>query len=123
MRLTRATSSLSATRSRYPGLFKDLASSFNLSYTAFDTSVLEAKSTFGDLIVSSSFNLESAPVTPSDADAKPYALLSGTIRATYAKRREEKGVEAQKVFVAPSIMSGNTGASSSSVRCPRSDPN
>jgi Gly-Xaa carboxypeptidase len=117
MQLTHTTSSLSAMRSRYPDLFKDLASSFNLSYTAFDTTVLEAKSTFGDLIVSSPGGLEPAPVTPTDADAKPYALLSGTIQTTYAKRREEKGIEAKKVFVAPGIMSGNTGALLSSVRC------
>ncbi|EIN04703.1 carboxypeptidase S [Punctularia strigosozonata HHB-11173 SS5] len=101
-------SSLKDLRAHYPGLFKHLASSFNLSYTAFDATILDSKATFGDLIVSSPYALEPAPVTPTDADAKPYALLSGSIRTTYAKRREAKGLEAEKVFVAPGIMSGNT---------------
>jgi len=46
------------------------------------------------------------PVTPTGADAAPYQLLSGTIKATYNTHRSI--ADADSVIVAPSIMSGNT---------------
>ncbi|KAF7348672.1 Carboxypeptidase S [Mycena venus] len=48
--------------------------------------------------------LEPAPITPNDA--APYALLAGTIRATFHAAR--KDVKDTEIFVAPGIMTGNT---------------
>ncbi|EIN04704.1 carboxypeptidase S [Punctularia strigosozonata HHB-11173 SS5] len=101
-------SSLGAMRARYIHLLAPLAAAFNLSYTAFGTSILgPTTETLGELIVTNPDGLEPAPTVPTDPGAKPFALLSGTIRATYAKRREALG-GAREVLVAPGIISGNT---------------
>jgi Gly-Xaa carboxypeptidase len=53
-------------------------------------------------------SLEPAPITPTDADAAPFRLLSGTIRAAF-NAQNAANESGQGVFVSPGIMSGNTG--------------
>lgn len=64
---------------------------------------------YGALELSDAFHaaLEPAPITPTDKNAAPYQLLSGTIKATYNAHRSLDGAE--NIIVAPGIMSGNTG--------------
>jgi len=89
---------------------ESLASDFNLSYTAFGAHISGADaSSYGTLTLSDAFSdgLEPAPVTPSGADAAPFQLLSGTIKATYNSHRNISDSDA--IIVSPGIMSGNTG--------------
>jgi len=89
---------------------ESLASNFNLSYTAFGARISDANApSYGTLTLSDAFQggLEPAPVTPSGADAAPFQLLSGTIKATYNSHRNTSGSDA--IIVSPGIMSGNTG--------------
>lgn len=98
-------------RSRYVDLLAPLARAFNLSYTAFGTPIIQStEATLGGLVVTNPDGLDPAPTVPTDKGAKPFALLSGTIQATYTKRREVRG-EARELVIAPGIISGNTGAS------------
>ena len=90
-------------------LLQSLAKEFNLTYTAFGSHITEEGApAYGTLTLSDAWGaaLEPAPVSP--IDAPEYALLSGTIKATYNAHR---GLSAQsdKVIVAPGIMTGNTG--------------
>jgi Gly-Xaa carboxypeptidase len=91
-------------------LLEALASNFNLSYTAFGAHISDANApSYGTLTLSDAFGngLEPAPVTPSGADAAPFQLLSGTIKATYNSHRDTPGSD--EIVVSPGIMSGNTG--------------
>ena len=88
---------------------KPLAKTFNLTYSAFGTQVSEEGApASGNLTLSNAFQdgLEPAPITPTGADAAPYQLLSGTIKATYNAHRSINDTDS--IIVAPSIMSGNT---------------
>ena len=90
-------------------LLKHLAKAFNLTYSAFGAQLSEEGApASGTLTLSNGFQngLEPAPITPTGADAAPYQLLSGTIKATYNAHRSIN--DADSVIVAPSIMSGNT---------------
>ncbi|KII87433.1 hypothetical protein PLICRDRAFT_177181 [Plicaturopsis crispa FD-325 SS-3] len=82
-----------------------LAKAYNLSYNAFGVQVSDDTPKAGALTLSDAFNkgLEPAPVAPTGASA--YALLSGTIKATYNAHR---GTTGDNIAVAPGIMSGNT---------------
>jgi len=85
------------------------AKTFNLTYSAFGAQISEEGApASGTLTLSNAFQhgLEPAPVTPTGADAAPYQLLSGTIKATYNTHRSIN--DADSVIVAPGIMSGNT---------------
>lgn len=87
-----------------------LASQYNLSYNAFGKDVTSgAGAKYGSLALTDAWGtaLEPAPITPTGLDAAPYKLLSGTIRATYNSHRNFNNTE--EVFVAPGIMTGNTG--------------
>lgn len=92
-------------------VLKDLADSFNLTYTAFGSDINDHKyPAYGTLTLSMPFGeigLEPAPVTPTDGDAAPYRLLSGTIKATFNSHRGVSGDD--NIIVSPGIMSGNTG--------------
>ena len=88
---------------------KHLAKTFNLTYSAFGAQISEEGApASGTLTLSNAFQngLEPAPITPTGADAAPYQLLSGTIKATYNAHRSIN--DANSIIVAPSIMSGNT---------------
>jgi Gly-Xaa carboxypeptidase len=94
-------------------LLAPIAHKFNLSYTAFGAQITEdGVPAHGSLVLSdlSQGGLEPAPVTPTGADAHPYRLLSGTIKATFNAYRGELDRDTSEIVVAPSMMSGNTGA-------------
>lgn len=101
-------SSVDAAKEHDTELLKSLAHKFNLSYTAFDTQVTAHDApAYGTLTISDAWGaaLEPAPISP--IDAPEYALLSGTIKATYNAHRSLKGDDT--IIVSPGIMSGNTG--------------
>ncbi|KAI0766929.1 carboxypeptidase S [Trametes elegans] len=100
-------SSVDAVKEHDTALLKSLAQEFNLSYTAFGSQVTgENAPAYGTLTLSDAWGaaLEPAPISP--IDAPEYALLSGTIKATYNAHRELDGDD--NIIVAPGIMSGNT---------------
>ena len=102
-------SSVSEVQNHDTVLLKHLAKTFNLTYSAFGRQISEeGASASGTLTLSAAFQngLEPAPITPTGADAAPYQLLSGTIKATYNAHRSINDADA--IIVAPSIMSGNT---------------
>ncbi|KAI0322814.1 carboxypeptidase S [Amylostereum chailletii] len=102
-------SSIEATQDRDTALSKALAEKFNLTFTAFGTSVSSPDApAYGTLTLEDAWGtaLKPAPITPTDADAVPFRILSGTIRATYDAHRDLKGGD--NIFVSPGIMSGNT---------------
>ncbi|KAJ7836040.1 carboxypeptidase S [Mycena olivaceomarginata] len=90
-------SSVNATTARDAQLVRDLAARFKPQPAAYGTLELSAPRT-----------LEPAPVTPSSGSA--YALLAGTIRATFraARSGKSKGVEEEEIYVAPGVMIANT---------------
>ncbi|KAF9820601.1 hypothetical protein IEO21_01304 [Rhodonia placenta] len=102
-------SSVSAVKQHSTKLFKSIAAGFNLSYTAFGSSVTGDQPGYGTLTLSDAWGtaLEPAPVSPVGPDAAPFQLLSGTIRTTWNTHRaiseEEDGIT-----VIPSLVSGNT---------------
>lgn len=85
-----------------------LAKKFNLSLTAYGQEIKTVKGpTYGSLELTDAWGtaLEPAPVTPTDPDAEPYKLLSGTIIATYEASQSYK--ESNKsIIVAPGISTG-----------------
>ncbi|KAG6910025.1 hypothetical protein DXG01_013749 [Tephrocybe rancida] len=90
-------------------LLQDLAEKFNLTYTSFGKQLsAEGAASAGTLTLSDAFGnaLEPAPVTPTSADAIPWNLLSGTIKATYNSHRSLSG--ADEIVVSPGMSSGNT---------------
>jgi Gly-Xaa carboxypeptidase len=112
MSSTRIHSSLDEVKAHDTALLKHLGDKFNLTYSAFGSRISEEGApASGSLTLSDAFagGLEPAPITPTGKDAAPYQLLSGTIKATYNAHRAIQ--DADSVIVAPSMMSGNTGAS------------
>ncbi|KAI0367059.1 carboxypeptidase S [Pilatotrama ljubarskyi] len=99
-------SSVDAVKEHDTALLKGLAQDFNLSYTAFGSQITGKEPAYGTLTISDAWGaaLEPAPISP--IDAPEYALLSGTIKATYNAHRELEGDD--NIVVAPGIMSGNT---------------
>ncbi|KAL0564031.1 hypothetical protein V5O48_018026 [Marasmius crinis-equi] len=91
-------------------LLKDLAESFNLTFTAFGQSVTDPKlPSKGTLTLTDAFGnqLQPAPQTPHSGDnTTPYQLLSGTIKATYNSHRSIEGTN--NIAVTPGMMTGNT---------------
>jgi Gly-Xaa carboxypeptidase len=100
-------------------LLADLATKFNLSYTAFGKTLsppgapaLGTLTLKDGLVIGTS--LEPAPVSPIAGEgSEAYQLLSGTIKATYATHRglDVAGAGGDAIAVAPSMSTGNTGAS------------
>ncbi|KAJ7583280.1 hypothetical protein C8J56DRAFT_953540 [Mycena floridula] len=81
-------------------LLKHLAKHFNLSYTAFGTSISEGVPALGSLAISDAWDsaLEPAPKSPTKgSEAAPFKLLSGTIKATYNAHR---GLDGENIVVA-----------------------
>jgi Gly-Xaa carboxypeptidase len=110
-------SSLAAIRERDTELLKDLAQQYNLSFTSFGEEISRSSDApfYGALTLNEAFHrgLEPAPITPTE-DAKPYALLSGTIKTTFNSYRNltaEEGETDKGIKVAPGMMTGNTGMS------------
>jgi len=103
-------SSLNGIKARDTKLLESLAKTFNLTYEAFGKTISEEGApSSGTLTLSeNNLGLEPAPITPTGADAAPYHLLSGTIKATYNARRSILN-NTDTIIVAPGMMSGNTG--------------
>ncbi|KAJ7180527.1 hypothetical protein C8R46DRAFT_1210873 [Mycena filopes] len=93
---------ISTQRRMTPALLKDLAEEFNLTYTAFGKSLSEdGAPAYGTLTLKDAYGtaLEPAPVSPISGDeSAPWALLSGTIKATYASHRALVGAEAESAI-------------------------
>lgn len=102
---------MAATQERDARLLESLAREYNLSYTAFDVNMDGdvTTTTRGTVTLSTAFEsgLEPAPVTPTEGDAVPYRLLSGSIKAAYNSHRAISGDD--HIIVSPGMMSGNTG--------------
>ncbi|PVF99895.1 carboxypeptidase S [Serendipita vermifera] len=99
-------SSLTAVKSHYRTLLKDFAVAQNITFIAFDETIID-KGSIPKIEISDAWGngLEPAPVTP--VNAAPYRLLAGSILATEGARGN--GTLASKpVYVMPSVMSGNT---------------
>lgn len=96
-----------------------LAARFNLSLTAFGEVITPADTpAYGTVTLSDAWGnqLAPAPVTPTGADAVPYKVLSGTIKATFDSHRaagfgltDGQEIENETIVVSPGIMTGNTG--------------
>jgi Gly-Xaa carboxypeptidase len=110
-------SSVAETKAHDTALLADLAARFNLSYTAFGEAQTPADApAFGTLTLIDAYGraIEPAPVTPfAGKGSEPYQLLSGTIKATFAAHRglDLAGAGKDAIAVAPSMSTGNTGAS------------
>jgi len=102
-------SSVGAVKEHSTALLKSVAAGFNLSYTAFGSSVTGDAPGYGTLTLSDAWGtaLDPAPITPTGQDAAPFQLLSGTIRATWNSHRSIQE-EADGITVIPSLVSGNT---------------
>ncbi|PCH44222.1 carboxypeptidase S [Wolfiporia cocos MD-104 SS10] len=101
-------SSVEEVKKHSTAILKTLATEFNLSYTAFGTSVTGDEPGYGMLTLSDAWGtaLNPAPVSPVDGeDAAPFKLLSGTIKSTYKAHR---ALEEDVIPVIPSLVSGNT---------------
>ncbi|KLO11595.1 carboxypeptidase S [Schizopora paradoxa] len=104
-----AESSVKAVQQHDTSVLENLASEFNLSFTAFGRDVnVHHGPAYGALIISEAFNssLEPAPITPTGPDAAPYRVLSGTIKATYETGRHNDN--GGQLTVAPFMGGGNT---------------
>ncbi|EGN96601.1 hypothetical protein SERLA73DRAFT_184690 [Serpula lacrymans var. lacrymans S7.3] len=102
-------SSIDELKNRDTDLLQYLAGDFNLSYSAFGVSLSEANApAYGSLNLSDAWGtgLKPAPISPTDGDAAPYNLLSGSIKAAYNSHRNIGGND--NIVVSPGIMSGNT---------------
>ncbi|KAH9924758.1 carboxypeptidase S [Fomitopsis serialis] len=100
-------SSVSVVQEHSIATLEGLAAKFNLSFTAFGSSITGDTPAYGSLALSDAWGtaLEPAPVTPTGADAAPYQLLSGTIKSTFNAHRD---LTQDGITVVPSIVSGNT---------------
>ncbi|KAG6866575.1 hypothetical protein C0991_002060 [Blastosporella zonata] len=90
-------------------LLRGIAEKLNLTYSAFGKTLSEdGASSAGTLTLTDAYGtaLEPAPVTPTSADAVPWNLLSGTIKATYNSHRSLTGTD--EIIVSPGMPSGNT---------------
>ncbi|KZW00041.1 carboxypeptidase S [Exidia glandulosa HHB12029] len=103
-----AQSSVGELKTHLRRVLKPVAHNFNLSFSAFDEESVAGPDS--KLVVWDAWHsaLEPAPHTPVDAEAKPFALLSGTIKAVV---QHNPNVEPANVVVAPTIGSGNTDTS------------
>ncbi|KAF9072250.1 carboxypeptidase S [Rhodocollybia butyracea] len=111
-------SSVTEAISHSTNTLKPLADKFNLMFISFGETLSRSKDAnassppaYGTLVLSDAFNtsLAPAPITPtSGANAGPYRLLAGTIRATYnAHRGLDSGADTN-IIVAPGMPTGNT---------------
>jgi len=102
-------SSVAAVQERDTSLLKDLAKEFNLTYTAFGSTIsTEDGPSVGTLNLTDARGtpLEPAPITPTGEDSAPWQLLSRTIKATYNAHRGLEGEDA--IIVSPGTLAGNT---------------
>ncbi|CAE6433271.1 unnamed protein product [Rhizoctonia solani] len=83
---------------------------YNLSVEAFGNDVSEGKAPFYGTIVASTTSttaIDVAPLSPTDSKAKPWNVLSSSIRGAYRDSKYPKVSEGD-IIVSPALMSGNT---------------
>ncbi|KAL5631621.1 hypothetical protein ACGC1H_007220 [Rhizoctonia solani] len=83
---------------------------YNLSVEAFGNDVSEGKAPFYGTIVASTTSttaIDVAPLSPTDSKAKPWNVLSSSIRGAYRDSKNPKVAEGD-IIVSPALMSGNT---------------
>ena len=101
-------------KKRATKLLHKQAEKFNLTYTAFEETIInDDEPKYGSLTISDAWglSLEPAPISPTTGeDAAPYKLLSGTIKAAYNTQFGSADSETSEIVVSPGIMTGNTGA-------------
>jgi len=102
-------SSLAKTMQRDTDLLRDVAERLKLNFSAFGTPIMQHTSAAGTLTLTNNLNVlfEPVPEAPTDFEAVPWRILSGTIKATYNINRGIDG--ANNIIVSPSVPSGNTG--------------
>ncbi|KAF8074977.1 carboxypeptidase S [Lyophyllum atratum] len=104
-------SSVEAVKAHDTKIVEDLAEKFNLTYNAFGSKISREEKgapSSGSLTLTDAYgnSLEPAPVTPTDKDAAPWQLLSGTIKTAFNSHRQLKGEN--EIIVSPGMSSGNT---------------
>jgi Gly-Xaa carboxypeptidase len=86
---------------------------YNLSVEAFGKDVSKGNAPFYGTITASTTDttaIDVAPVSPTDSDAKPWSVLSSSIRGAYRDSKNPKVADGD-IIVSPALMSGNTGQS------------
>jgi Gly-Xaa carboxypeptidase len=104
-----ASSSVKSVMDHNTDLLRPFAEQFNLSFTAFGTTITGGGGAkYGTLDISDAWGtaLEPAPITL--VEGNPYKLLSATIKAVYAAHWRAQNVKDQEIVVAPGMMLGNT---------------
>ncbi|KAH7339419.1 carboxypeptidase S [Rhizoctonia solani] len=84
---------------------------YNLSVEAFGNDVSEGKAPFYGSVVASTTSttaIDVAPASPTGPEAKPWNVLSSSIRGAYRDSRNHKVAESDDIIVSPALMSGNT---------------
>ncbi|KAF9495107.1 Zn-dependent exopeptidase [Pleurotus eryngii] len=107
-----AESSVGETTAYDADILRPLAKAFNLTYATFGVKMTERGTGLsGALTLSDAWGtaLEPALVTPIYRETSPYALLAGTIKATYNLHRDLTG---DNIVVSPGILVGNTDTQS-----------
>ncbi|KAJ1304386.1 hypothetical protein OPQ81_005537 [Rhizoctonia solani] len=88
----------------------DWGKTFNLSVEAFGNDISKGKAPFHGSITASinpTTTIDVAPVSPIDSEAKPWKVLSSSIRGAYRDSKNPKVAEGD-IIVSPALMSGNT---------------
>ncbi|KAG8701015.1 hypothetical protein FRC11_012494, partial [Ceratobasidium sp. 423] len=83
---------------------------YNLSVEAFGQDVSKGKAPFYGTITASTTPttaIDVAPRSPTDSEAKPWNVLSSSIRGAYRDSKKPKVAEGD-IIVSPGLMSGNT---------------
>ncbi|ELU39297.1 carboxypeptidase s [Rhizoctonia solani AG-1 IA] len=83
---------------------------YNLSAEAFGKNVSRGKAPFYGTVTASTTDttaIDVAPVSPTDSEAKPWNVLSSSIRGAYRDSKNPKVAEGD-IIVSPALMSGNT---------------
>ncbi|CAE7147068.1 unnamed protein product [Rhizoctonia solani] len=83
---------------------------YNLSVEAFGNDVSEGRAPFYGTIVAGTTSvtaIDVAPVSPTDSEAKPWNVLSSSIRGAYRDSKNPKVAQGD-IIVSPALMSGNT---------------
>lgn len=99
-------SSVPETRARYAKILAPLAAKLNLTLDTFGTLHGTEGLAKGHIIISDGYELEPAPVSPTDGSGA-WELLSGTILSSLGTSSRDEIVD-KRIVVAPGIMVANS---------------